>query len=76
MAVGISKIQVQKFIKKLFKKNKNMQQKQLINWLMILLFNGICFTPKRRQLLKEFCKLVFSNQPGKIVNGEFRKRKE
>lgn len=53
-----------------------MQQKQLINWLMILLFNGICFTPKAQTVVEDF-KPASTNQPGKdypMVNSEGRVR--
>jgi enterochelin esterase-like enzyme len=53
-----------------------MQQKQLINWLMILLFNGICFTPKAQTVVEDF-KPSSTNQPGRdypMVNSEGRVR--
>ena len=53
-----------------------MQQKQLINWLMILLFNGICFAPKAQTVVEDF-KPASTNQPGKdypMVNSEGRVR--
>lgn len=53
-----------------------MKQKQLINWLMILLFNGICFTPKAQTVVEDF-KPASTNQPGKdypMVNSEGRVR--
>jgi enterochelin esterase-like enzyme len=53
-----------------------MKQKQLINWLMILLFNGICFTPKAQTVVEDF-KPSSTNQPGRdypMVNSEGRVR--
>ena len=53
-----------------------MQQKQLINWLMILLFNGICFIPKAQTVVEDF-KPSSTNQPGRdypMVNSEGRVR--
>ena len=53
-----------------------MQQKQLINWLMILLFNGICFAQNAQTVVEDF-KPSSTNQPGRdypMVNSEGRVR--
>ncbi|HPM32508.1 MAG TPA: esterase, partial [Chryseolinea sp.] len=53
-----------------------MQQKQLINWVMILLFNGICFAQNAQTVVEDF-KPSSTNQPGRdypMVNSEGRVR--
>ena len=53
-----------------------MQQKQLINWVMILLFNGICFAQNAQTVVEDF-KPSSTNQPGRdypMVKSEGRVR--
>ncbi len=53
-----------------------MRQKQLINWVMILLFNGICFAQNAQTVVEDF-KPSSTNQPGRdypMVNSEGRVR--
>jgi len=53
-----------------------MRQKKLINWVMILLFNGICIAQKTQTIVEDF-KPSSTNQPGRdypMVNSEGRVR--
>ena len=53
-----------------------MRQKQLINWVMILLFNGICVAQNAQTVVEDF-KPSSTNQPGRdypMVNSEGRVR--